>query len=237
MRSIAKLPEVVHSSIRSGIVLYDLTRVMEELVCWCITASMLVLTSCKGLIPVDLSTRFPFLWVLGPAMLQWWTMEVAKSNSSSSLKGTDPELWSRVDAIVLQWIYGTISEDLHTIIERDSTAELAWNMLEDIFLDNKNSRALYLEQEFFCNSDGAISRCFFLLPTSKNASKSIIQRWCSYIKQQSARNFGKHRGVVELAALVHVVTTLVAAVASVFAAATPQIAVAEGAINNLTVGA
>ncbi|XP_019182756.1 PREDICTED: DNA mismatch repair protein MLH3 isoform X4 [Ipomoea nil] len=32
MRSIAKLPEAVHSSIRSGVVLYDLTRVVEELV-------------------------------------------------------------------------------------------------------------------------------------------------------------------------------------------------------------
>nr|GMD22937.1 retrovirus-related Pol polyprotein from transposon TNT 1-94 [Ipomoea batatas] len=75
--------------------------------------------------------------------------EKAKSNSSLSLKDTDPELWSRVDAIVLQWIYGTISDDLlNTILERDSTAELAWNRLEDIFSDNKNSRALYLEQEF-----------------------------------------------------------------------------------------
>ncbi|XP_031123188.1 uncharacterized protein LOC116025912 [Ipomoea triloba] len=80
--------------------------------------------------------------------------EADKSNSSPSLsspslKDTDLELWSRVDAIVLQWIYGTISEDLlHTIIERDSTAEIAWNRLEDIFSDNKNSRALYLEQEF-----------------------------------------------------------------------------------------
>nr|GMD19320.1 E3 ubiquitin-protein ligase BRE1-like 2 isoform X1 [Ipomoea batatas] len=69
---------------------------------------------------------------------------------SLSLKDNkNPELWSRVDAIVLQWIYGTISDDLlNTILERDSTAELAWNRLEDIFLDNKNSRALYLEQEF-----------------------------------------------------------------------------------------
>lgn len=32
MRSIKKLPEAVHSSIRSGIILYDLTRVVEELV-------------------------------------------------------------------------------------------------------------------------------------------------------------------------------------------------------------
>lgn len=66
-----------------------------------------------------------------------------------SLKQTDPKLWSRLDAVVLQWIYGTIFDDLlNTIIERDTTAEMAWNRLFEIFFDNKHSRALYLEQEF-----------------------------------------------------------------------------------------
>ncbi|XP_058785054.1 uncharacterized protein LOC131659960 [Vicia villosa] len=66
-----------------------------------------------------------------------------------SLKTTDPQLWLRLDAIVLQWIYGTIFDDLlNTIIEHNSTAEIAWNHLFDIFYDNKNSRALYLEKEF-----------------------------------------------------------------------------------------
>ncbi|GAU44082.1 hypothetical protein TSUD_399640 [Trifolium subterraneum] len=66
-----------------------------------------------------------------------------------SLKETNHQLWLRLDAIVLQWIYDTISTDLlNTIIEPDYTAELAWNRLYDIFYDNKNSRALYLEQEF-----------------------------------------------------------------------------------------
>jgi conjugal transfer/entry exclusion protein len=70
-------------------------------------------------------------------------------SATRSLKTTDPSLWRRLDAVVLQWIYGTISEDLlNTIIEHDSTAETAWNRLFDIFYDNKNSRALYLEQEF-----------------------------------------------------------------------------------------
>jgi len=69
--------------------------------------------------------------------------------NSPSLKDTDPELWLRLNVVVLQWIYGTISNDLlNTIIEHDSRAELAWNRLFDIFYDNKNSRALYLEQEF-----------------------------------------------------------------------------------------
>jgi hypothetical protein len=59
------------------------------------------------------------------------------------------ESWIDSDTIVLQWIYGTISTDLlHTIIERDSTAQTAWDRLFNIFFDNKNSRALYLEQEF-----------------------------------------------------------------------------------------
>jgi hypothetical protein len=66
-----------------------------------------------------------------------------------SLKETDPALWKRLDTIVLQWIYGTISTDiLHTTIERNSTAKLAWDRLFDIFFYNKNSCALYHEQEF-----------------------------------------------------------------------------------------
>lgn len=32
MRSIKPLPEAVHSSVRSGIILFDLTRVVEELI-------------------------------------------------------------------------------------------------------------------------------------------------------------------------------------------------------------
>ncbi|KAJ9558252.1 hypothetical protein OSB04_012866 [Centaurea solstitialis] len=60
-----------------------------------------------------------------------------------------PELWTRLDAIVLQWIYGTISTDLlHTILEPDSSAQTAWDHLKSIFQDNKNSRAVTLEQQF-----------------------------------------------------------------------------------------
>jgi len=44
--------------------------------------------------------------------------------SSPSIKETDPTLWKRLDAIVLQWIYDTVSIDLlHTIIDCDSTAQ------------------------------------------------------------------------------------------------------------------
>ena len=61
----------------------------------------------------------------------------------------DQAVWGRLDAVVLQWIYGTISEDLMlTILEPDSTAQQAWDRLRDIFQDNKHSRAVYLENQF-----------------------------------------------------------------------------------------
>jgi len=58
----------------------------------------------------------------------------------------EKELWATLDATVLQWIYSTISSDLLAIIiEPDSTAMEAWNLLTNIFQDNQNSRAITLE--------------------------------------------------------------------------------------------
>ncbi|KAJ0510845.1 putative RNA-directed DNA polymerase [Helianthus annuus] len=60
----------------------------------------------------------------------------------------DLDLWHRLDAIVLQWIYSTISNDLlHTILKTNATALEAWTSLQDIFQDNKNERALFLEHK------------------------------------------------------------------------------------------
>ncbi|XP_056695346.1 uncharacterized protein [Spinacia oleracea] len=61
----------------------------------------------------------------------------------------DKALWSRVDSVVLQWLYVTISNDLlNTIIAPDITAQQAWARLKDIFRDNQNSRAVRLEHHF-----------------------------------------------------------------------------------------
>lgn len=75
----------------------------------------------------------------------------SKSSDTGKAKTdeVDPKLLARLDAIVLQWIYGTISNDLLlTILQPDSTAQQAWERLQSIFQDNKNSRALYLENQF-----------------------------------------------------------------------------------------
>ncbi|KAJ9545121.1 hypothetical protein OSB04_024828 [Centaurea solstitialis] len=64
-------------------------------------------------------------------------------------KADDAALQKRLDSIVLQWIYGTISKDLLiTILKPNSTAAQAWKALENIFIDSKPSRELYLENKF-----------------------------------------------------------------------------------------
>jgi len=70
---------------------------------------------------------------------------VEKEKSAESNK----EQWSRLDAIILQWIYGTISTDLlHTIMSLDSTAQQTLERLENIFQDNKASCVVHLENQF-----------------------------------------------------------------------------------------
>ncbi|KAJ0779315.1 putative RNA-directed DNA polymerase [Helianthus annuus] len=66
---------------------------------------------------------------------------------------TNPDypLWKELDALVLQWIYSTVSDDLlDRILETNSTARDAWVKLEKIFLSNKKARAAALETRF-CN--------------------------------------------------------------------------------------
>ncbi|XP_076955902.1 uncharacterized protein LOC143630894 [Bidens hawaiensis] len=68
--------------------------------------------------------------------------------SGDKAKVEEVTLWNRLDAIVLQWIYGTISTDLlQTIIKPKATAYNAWLALETLFQDNKPSRALHLQHK------------------------------------------------------------------------------------------
>ncbi|XP_076885598.1 uncharacterized protein LOC143535139 [Bidens hawaiensis] len=59
------------------------------------------------------------------------------------------ESWAEIDAIVLQWIYGTISmKILSRVLEADSTAQKAWDKIRDAFLNNMAARAQLLEHKF-----------------------------------------------------------------------------------------
>ncbi|XP_074299544.1 uncharacterized protein LOC141630670 [Silene latifolia] len=69
--------------------------------------------------------------------------------SKAPATAEEKERWATLDATVLQWIYSTVTTDLlETIVESDTTAMATWKRVSDIFQDNKNSRAVTLEQEF-----------------------------------------------------------------------------------------
>ncbi|XP_071687036.1 uncharacterized protein [Rutidosis leptorrhynchoides] len=68
---------------------------------------------------------------------------------TTSNSATQAAIWSRLDDVVLNWIYGTISiELLNNVFETDSTAAKTWTRIQDMFQDNKNSCALYLQRQF-----------------------------------------------------------------------------------------
>lgn len=76
-----------------------------------------------------------------------------KGKEKTPVTEDEKELWSTINATVLQWIYATIFNDLLlTILEPDSTTMATWNRLRDIFQDNQFSRAVTLEQEFSTTS-------------------------------------------------------------------------------------
>ncbi|XP_074266307.1 uncharacterized protein LOC141588780 [Silene latifolia] len=57
--------------------------------------------------------------------------------------------WVKIDAHVLQWIYGTLSDELlPRVLEDESTAREAWLRVENIFNNNKGARATALKAEF-----------------------------------------------------------------------------------------
>lgn len=72
-------------------------------------------------------------------------------DGTASPKENDPtyETWVEIDSIVLQWIYGTLADDILTrVLETNTTARNAWLKIREIFLNNKGVRAAALEQQF-----------------------------------------------------------------------------------------
>jgi hypothetical protein len=57
-------------------------------------------------------------------------------------------VWVRLDSIVLTWIMGTISIDLHSLLRSLPHARAAWLAVEGQFLGNAEARALRLDAAF-----------------------------------------------------------------------------------------
>ncbi|XP_021979881.1 uncharacterized protein LOC110876006 [Helianthus annuus] len=92
-------------------------------------------------------------------------------DGTDPLADTDPEYasWAKIDSIVLQWIYGTLSNDLLVrVLETDTTARDAWVRLQGVFLNNKGSRAATLKHAF---TNHKLSAC------------SSLDEYCTKLKE------------------------------------------------------
>ena len=68
--------------------------------------------------------------------------------------------WARLNNIVVTWILGTLSPELHEIVrEPTKTARQAWLAIEAQFLDNSESRVLQLNARFRAFKQGDLSVC------------------------------------------------------------------------------
>ena len=91
-----------------------------------------------------------------------------------NLKSADLVYWKRLDAAVLNWIYGSISPDLLTaILLKDDTAQSAWARLESMFQDNKASSASHLEQDLTLIS--TISHLLTVIAITSNPSLIVLR--------------------------------------------------------------
>ncbi|KAJ9547106.1 hypothetical protein OSB04_019649 [Centaurea solstitialis] len=63
-------------------------------------------------------------------------------------KGEDDQEWTTLDSLVKLWIYGTITKPLlQSVVKKYATAREVWVNLENYFRDNKDARAIQLENE------------------------------------------------------------------------------------------
>lgn len=83
--------------------------------------------------------------------IHWHAYDVLDHIDSSKPQPSDisDTLCKRLDSIVKNWIFGTISPDLlQTILYLVSTAQETRYRLKAIFQDNKHTRVVYLENQF-----------------------------------------------------------------------------------------
>ncbi|XP_071695713.1 uncharacterized protein [Rutidosis leptorrhynchoides] len=69
--------------------------------------------------------------------------------SASSTSDPPPDEWKKADAVVMGWIYITISESFleRLLNSQPTTAHVAWEFLKNLFLENKRSKVVELMAE------------------------------------------------------------------------------------------
>ncbi|CAN6183929.1 unnamed protein product [Urochloa humidicola] len=70
---------------------------------------------------------------------------------------SDPA-WAMINECIVNWLYTTISTNLlDTVMEKNDTAIAVWMAIEELFHDNRLTRAVHLESEFRSLMQGDLS--------------------------------------------------------------------------------
>jgi hypothetical protein len=121
-------------------------------------AQALAVVNIKVLIPITLDRtannydrwRKVFLVILGKYAL---TDHVLTDDAHSTRSA-----WAQMDCTVLSWIHGTINADLQQqVMLNEPSARVAWVVLDNEFLGQRESRALLLSSEFRQFKQGALN--------------------------------------------------------------------------------
>ncbi|XP_066344241.1 uncharacterized protein [Miscanthus floridulus] len=122
------------------------------------TLKLLSAQNIKNLIPIvlDVQSSNYSKW-RGYVLLILGRFALKDHVLSDDSRPYDPA-WSRMDCVVLSWLFNTISADLLDVIHEhdDLTAQQAWLGIEQQFLNNRESRAMLLDAEFRTLCQGAL---------------------------------------------------------------------------------
>ncbi|XP_076908606.1 uncharacterized protein LOC143565537 [Bidens hawaiensis] len=87
------------------------------------------------------------------SMISWISLVPAPDDTANNYAQ-----WKEIDALVMQWIFNTVSDKyLKHILDTEATAHATWLKLEKIFLSNKKARTASLETRFYNLTLGSCS--------------------------------------------------------------------------------
>lgn len=109
------------------------------------------LTNIKSIIPCTLDIKTPNY----QKWSHFFTIVVGRFSLKPILDGDSrhsnisPDDWQRGDYLLQFWIYGTISNDFSSmILSKSANDHDLWTALASLFTDNKDYRAIQLEEQF-----------------------------------------------------------------------------------------
>ncbi|XP_012833001.1 PREDICTED: uncharacterized protein LOC105953866 [Erythranthe guttata] len=160
------------------------------------------ISNIKALIPVTLDIK-------NPNYQKWshfFTITAGRFCLTDLLLGNkkpdniSADEWQRADYLLQSWIYGTITEDLSSmVLSKTAMAHDLWKALASLFTDNEDYRAIQLEEQFKSLKKGSLSihdYCQLLKTTADNLADVGNPVSDKQLVLQTLHGLPKHYGTI-----------------------------------------